>query len=60
MLKDGIGVVLMQDNHPLAFIRTLGPKWQKLSVYEEKIATYGVCSAEVGTIPSGHPFCDSY
>lgn len=31
----GIGAVLMQDDHPLAFIsRTLSPKWQALSVYE--------------------------
>ena len=29
----GIGAVLMQENHPLAFIsKALGPKWQKLSV----------------------------
>lgn len=34
--KNGIGVVLMQDHHPLAFIsRSLGSKWQKLSVYEK-------------------------
>ncbi|XP_056688530.1 uncharacterized protein [Spinacia oleracea] len=34
----GIGAVLMQDNHPLAYIsRTLGPKWQKLSVYEKEL-----------------------
>ncbi|XP_074342931.1 uncharacterized protein LOC141680663 [Apium graveolens] len=34
----GIRVVLMQQGHPLAFIsRTLGPKWQKLSVYEKEL-----------------------
>ncbi|XP_074346216.1 uncharacterized protein LOC141684986 [Apium graveolens] len=36
--KRGIGAVLMQRNHPLAFIsRSLGPKWQKLSVYEKEL-----------------------
>ncbi|WOH09911.1 hypothetical protein DCAR_0729371 [Daucus carota subsp. sativus] len=36
--KKGIGAVLMQRNHPLAFIsRSLGPKWQKLSVYEKEL-----------------------
>lgn len=34
----GIGAVLMQDQHPLAFISTtLGPKWQKLYVYEKEL-----------------------
>lgn len=34
----GIGAVLMQDNHPIAFIRrTLGPRWQGLSVYEKEL-----------------------
>jgi len=34
----GIGVVLMQDRHPLAFIsKALGPKWQHLSVYEKEL-----------------------
>jgi hypothetical protein len=33
----GIGVVLMQDNHPLAFIsKALGPKSQGLSTYEKE------------------------
>ncbi|XP_056692219.1 uncharacterized protein [Spinacia oleracea] len=36
--KTGIGAVLMQEGHPLAFIsRALGPKWQKLSVYEKEL-----------------------
>lgn len=36
--KNGIGAVLMQGSHPLAFIsRVLGPKWQKLSVYEKEL-----------------------
>ena len=36
--KTGIGAVLMQESHPLAFIsRALGPKWQKLSVYEKEL-----------------------
>ena len=34
----GIGAVLIQDNYPLAFIsRALGPKWQRLSVYEKEL-----------------------
>ncbi|XP_074327867.1 uncharacterized protein LOC141665786 [Apium graveolens] len=34
----GIGAVLMQKGHPLAFIsRALGPKWQKLPVYEKEL-----------------------
>lgn len=36
--KTGIGAVLMQDGHPLAYIsRSLGPKWQALSVYEKEL-----------------------
>lgn len=34
----GIGAVLMQDDHPVAYIsRSLGPKWQRLSVYEKEL-----------------------
>lgn len=34
----GIGAVLMQGGHPLAFLsKALGPKWQKLSVYEKEL-----------------------
>lgn len=34
----GIGAVLMQKDQPLAFIsKTLGPKWQNLSVYEKEL-----------------------
>ena len=34
----GVGAVLMQEGHPLAYIsRTLGPKWQGLSVYEKEL-----------------------
>lgn len=36
--KDGIGAVLMQESHPIAYIsRSLGPKWQMLSVYEKEL-----------------------
>lgn len=35
--NSGIGVVLMQKNHPLAFLcKSLGPKWQRLYVYEKE------------------------
>jgi len=34
----GIGTVLQQGRHPIAFItKKLGPKWQKLSVYEKEL-----------------------
>lgn len=36
--QKGIGAVLMQDGHPLSFLsRSLGPKWQRLSVYEKEL-----------------------
>jgi hypothetical protein len=35
--KNGVGVVLMQDGHPLAFIsKALGSKTQGLSTYEKE------------------------
>lgn len=34
----GIGAVLVQAGHPLAFLsKDLGPRWQKLSVYEKEL-----------------------
>lgn len=34
----GIGSILMHDGHPLAFLsKTLGPRWSKLSVYENEL-----------------------
>jgi len=36
--SQGIGAVLQQNRHPIAFIsRTLGPRWQNLSVYEKEL-----------------------
>ncbi|XP_021717906.1 uncharacterized protein LOC110685687 [Chenopodium quinoa] len=36
--KTRIGAVLMQEGNPLAYInRSLGPKWQKLSVYDKEL-----------------------
>ena len=36
--KGGIGVVLVQEGQPIAFIsKSLGPKWQRLSVYEKEL-----------------------
>lgn len=44
--KTGIEAVLMQDHHPLAFIsKSLGPKWQKLSVYEKELLAI-VCAVQ--------------
>jgi hypothetical protein len=35
----GVGVVLMQDNHPIAFVsKALGPRMRGLPVYEEYVA----------------------
>jgi len=34
----GIGAVLQQRGHPIAFIsKKLGPRWQQLSVYEKEL-----------------------
>jgi len=34
----GMGAVLQQDKHPIAFIsKKLGPRWQKLSAYEKEL-----------------------
>jgi len=34
----GIGAILMQEGHPLAYIsKSLGPRWQGLSVYEKEL-----------------------
>lgn len=36
--NSGIGAVLIQEGHPLAFLsRALGPRWQNLSVYEKEL-----------------------
>jgi hypothetical protein len=33
----GVGAVLMQDNHPLAYIsKSLGPRMRELSTYEKE------------------------
>jgi hypothetical protein len=33
----GVGVVLMQDHHPIAYVsKPLGPKWRGLSTYEKE------------------------
>jgi hypothetical protein len=37
----GIGVVLQQDNHPIAFVsKALGPRNQTLSTYEKRMLSY--------------------
>lgn len=36
--QKGIGAVLVQDSHPIAYIsKSLGPRWQMLSVYEKEL-----------------------
>ena len=36
--SQGRGAVLQQNKHPIAYIsRTLGPRWQHLSVYEKEL-----------------------
>jgi len=36
--SNGIGAVMRQGRKPLAFLsKTLGPKWQQLSVYEKEL-----------------------
>lgn len=36
--NSGLGAILMQNGHPLAFLsKSLGPKWQKLPVYEKEL-----------------------
>lgn len=38
--EDDMGVVLMQEGHPIAYInKPLGPKQQTLSIYERKMMT---------------------
>jgi hypothetical protein len=37
MLEYGVGVVLMQDRHPIAFVsKSLGPRMRGLSTYEKE------------------------
>ena len=46
----GIGAVLMQDSHPLAYVsRALGPKNQTLSLYEKRVFSHplGYSTVEV-------------
>jgi hypothetical protein len=39
----GIGAVLMQDGHPLAYVsKALGPKTSTLSVYEKRVLSYSL------------------
>jgi hypothetical protein len=41
----GIGAVLMQDNHPIAYLsKPLGPRNQGLSVYEKRVFGHIACS----------------
>ena len=44
--KCGIGVVPMQDSHPLVFLsKTLGPRCQNLSIYEKELLAI-VCAVQ--------------
>jgi len=53
----GIGAVLMQSGHPLAFIsRALGPKSQQLSIYEKELLAVVHAVQKWEQYLSGHPF----
>ena len=56
-LATGIGAMLMQVGHPLAFIsRALGPKWQQLSVHEKELLAMVHAVQKWEQYLSGQPF----
>ena len=53
----GIGAVLRQGKQPLGFIsKTLGPKWQQLSVYEKELLAVVHAVQKWEQYLSNHPF----
>ncbi|GAU24592.1 hypothetical protein TSUD_289530 [Trifolium subterraneum] len=53
----GIGAVLMQDQHPIAYIRkSLGPKQQAMSVYERELLAIVYAVQKWGSYLSHAPF----
>lgn len=52
----GIGAVLMQDNHPIAYIsKSLGPKQQAMSIYERELLAVVYAVQKWGTyLAHGH------
>jgi hypothetical protein len=55
----GVGVVLMQDHHPLAFVsKSLEPKLRGLSAYEKRVFGCIACYRTVEAIPAVVEVCD--
>jgi hypothetical protein len=53
----GVGAVLMQDGHPLAFLsRALGPKNQSLSIYDKECLAILLAIDKWKTYLQHHPF----
>jgi hypothetical protein len=53
----GIGAVLMQDHHPIAYIsKSLGPKQQAMSVYERELLAIVYAVQKWGSYLSHAPF----
>jgi len=53
----GIGAVLQQGRHPIAFIsKKLGPKWQKLPVYEKELLAIVLAVEKWEQYLMGRPF----
>lgn len=53
----GIGAVLMQDKHPIAFIsKSLGPKQQAMSIYERELLAIVYAVQKWGAYLAHGPF----
>jgi len=53
----GIGVLLQQNKHPIAFIsKKLRPSWQKLSIYEKELLAIVFAVQKWGQYLTGNPF----
>lgn len=55
--NNGIGAVLHQGRHPIAFIsKKLGPKWQRMSVYEKELSAIVFAMQKWEQYLIGRPF----
>ncbi|GJS94474.1 putative mitochondrial protein [Tanacetum coccineum] len=53
----GLGVVLLQEGHPIAFLsKTLSAKHQLMSTYEKRIFGYYICFRKVERLSTRHTF----